>query len=76
MRLEIHHWTPHHNMLIFSWFYYCEENNIEFIININNKISWNAVVLYINNETYYCDYSDSFLFLDDHKKYNYLEVII
>ena len=71
MRLEIHHWTPHHNMFIYSWFYYCEENNIEFIIKINDKVSWDALVLYMNSETYYFDYSDSPLFLDNPRNHNY-----
>lgn len=71
MRLEIHHWTPHHNMLIFSCFYYCEENNIEFGIQINPKISWNAAILVFHNETFYFDYSDDTLFLDDPKKYDF-----
>lgn len=71
MRLEVHHWSPHHNMLVFSYLYYCEANNIEFDIEINPKISWNGAVLYFNNETFYCDYSDDTVFLDDPKKYNY-----
>lgn len=71
MRLEIHHWTPHHNMIIFSCFYFCEENNIEFDIQINSKISWNGAILYVNNETFYFDYSDDTQFLDDTKKYDF-----
>ena len=71
MRLEIHHWTPHHNMIIFSCLYYCEENNIEFNIQINEKVSWNAAILYLNEETYYFDYSDSTLFIDNPAKYSY-----
>lgn len=71
MRLDIHHWTPHHNMIIFSCLYYCEENNIEFNIRINTNISWNGVALYFKNETYYFDYSDDTLFLEDPTKVNY-----
>jgi hypothetical protein len=71
MRLEIHHWTPHLNMIVFSFMYYCETNNFEFDIQINSKISWNGAILYLNNETYYFDYSDDTVFIDDPKKYNY-----
>lgn len=71
MRLEIHHWTPHHNMIIFSCLYFCETNDIEFEIQINTNVSWNAVVLYFNDILYYLDYSDDSLFLDNPKNYNY-----
>lgn len=71
MRLEIHHWTSHHNMIIFSYLYFCEENNIEFDIQINSKISWTGAILYVNNETFYFDYSDDNQFLDDPKKYDF-----
>jgi len=71
MRLEIHHWTPHHNMIVFSYSFFCEENNIEFDIQMNPKISWNGAILYFNNETYYLDYSDDTKFLDNPEKYNY-----
>jgi hypothetical protein len=71
MRLEIHHWTPHHNMLIFSCFYFSEEYNVEFNIQISPKVSWNGAILYFNSETFYFDYSDDVLFLDDPKKYDY-----
>ncbi|TRX24103.1 hypothetical protein FNW25_12450 [Flavobacterium franklandianum] len=71
MRLEIHHWTPHHNMIVFSYLFFCEENNIEFDIRMNSKISWTGAILYFNNETYYLDYSDDTKFLDNPENYNY-----
>lgn len=71
MRLEIHHWNPHHNMIIFSCFYYCEEHNIEFDIHFNSNMSWNGAVLYFNKETFYLDYSDDTFFLEDTEKYNF-----
>ncbi len=71
MRLEIHHWTPHHNMIVFSCFYFCEGNNIEFDIQMNPKVSWNGAILYFDNKTFYLDYSDDTLFLDNPKKYDY-----
>ena len=71
MRLEIFHWTPHQNMLIYSYLYFCEENNIEFNVRINPKISWNGAVLFFNNKTFYFDYSDDAVFLDNPKRYNF-----
>ena len=71
MRLEIHHWSSHHNMIVFSYLYFCEVNNIEFDIQINPNISYNGVILYYNNKTIYLDYSDDTLFVDDPIKYNY-----
>lgn len=71
MRLELHHWTPHHNMIIFSCMYFCDENNIEFNIQMNPKVSWNGAILYFKSETYYFDYSDDTLFLDEPIKYKY-----
>jgi hypothetical protein len=71
MRLEIPYWTPHHNMLIFSYLYFCEENKIEVEIQVNPKIGSNGAILYVNNETLYFDYSDNTAFLEDPKKYNY-----
>lgn len=71
MRLEIPYWSPHHNILVFSYFYFCEENKMEFEIQVNPKIAANGAILYINNETCYFDYSDNTLFIEDPKKYTY-----
>lgn len=71
MRLEIHHWIPHHNMIVFSCLYFCEENNIAFDIQINPKMSWNGVVLHFNEVAYYLDYSDDVLFLENPGDYDY-----
>lgn len=71
MKLELHHWTPHLNMIVFSCLYFCEKNNFEFDLQINPKLSWNGALLYFKNETYYFDYSDDTLFIDDPKKYNF-----
>lgn len=71
MRLEIHHWTPHHNMIVFSCLYFCEENNIVFDIQINPKMSWNGALLHFNAKTYYLDYSDNPQFLEDPSDYDY-----
>lgn len=71
MRLEIHHWTPHHNMIVFSYLCFCEHNNIEFDIQINPTISWNGAILFFYDESFYLDYSDDILFLDDPKKYDH-----
>lgn len=70
MRLEIHHWIPHHNMIVFSCLYFCEENNIAFDIQINPKMSWNGAVLHFNAKRYYLDYSDDALFLENPGNYD------
>ena len=46
MKLVIPYWTPHHNMLIFSYLYFCEENQLEFKIEVDSKISVNGAVLH------------------------------
>jgi hypothetical protein len=51
--------------------YFCEENNIEFDLQINPNISWNGAILYFNNKIFYLDYSDDSLFLEDPNKYDY-----
>lgn len=71
MRLEFHHWTPHHNMIVFSSLYFCEENDIKFDVQINPKISWNGAILYFSNKTFYFDYSDDIQFIDDPQKYDF-----
>lgn len=71
MRLEIPYWSPHHNMLVFSYFFFCEENKIESEIYINKMISANGAVLYINNETFYFDYSDNTVFIENPLNYNH-----
>lgn len=71
MKLIIPRLTPHHNMLIFSFFHFCEENNIKFEIKLDAKVSLNGGILEVNNRTIYFDYSDSPIFSDSPKKYNY-----
>jgi hypothetical protein len=36
MRLEIHHLTPHDNMIVFSCLYFCEANNIDYLVQVGN----------------------------------------
>jgi hypothetical protein len=71
MKLVIPYWTPHHNMLIFSYLYFCEENQLEFKIEVDSKISANGAVLHLNTKTLFFDYSDSSEFIDNPKKYNF-----
>nr|WP_315209206.1 hypothetical protein [uncultured Flavobacterium sp.] len=71
MTLIIRYWNPHCNMLIFSYLYYCEINNIEFKINFDPAISPNCALIYDDNQTIFFDYSDNYLFIDLPTKYTY-----
>ena len=71
MKLIIPRLTPHHNMLIFSFFHYCEENKIIFDLKFDTKVSLSGGVLEVNNKIIYFDYSDSPVFADNPYKYNY-----
>lgn len=71
MTLAIRYWNPHHNMLIFSHLYYCEENNIDFKITFDSTISPNGALIYYEDKTLFFDYSDNYLFIDLPSKYTY-----
>jgi hypothetical protein len=71
MKLIIPRLTPFHNMLIFSFFHYCEENKIIFNLKFDTKVSLNGGILEVNNKTIYFDYSDSPVFSDNPVKFNY-----
>ncbi|MGZ9675128.1 hypothetical protein [Flavobacterium sp. GNP001] len=70
-RLQIHHWTPHQNMLIYSWFYYCKSNSCDFYLEINEKLPWDAAILFLNEKTIYFDYSDSPSFNLDPEQFDF-----
>lgn len=71
MKLTITCLTPHHNMLIFSFFHYCEENRIKFDLQFDPKCSYNGGILEVKGQTIFFDYSDSPVFADEPQKYNY-----
>jgi len=71
MKLEIPKWTSHHNMLIYSVMYHCEEQNLDFDIVFNNKVVTGGAVLHINGRKIFFDYSDNILFIDNPDKYNF-----
>ena len=71
MKLTITCLTPHHNMLIFSFFHYCEENRIKFDLQFDQKCSYNGGILEVKGQTIFFDYSDSPVFADEPQKYNY-----
>jgi hypothetical protein len=71
MRLEIPYWTSHHNMLVFSLLYFCEERKIKFNIAVNSKISINGACLYFNDKIIFFDYSDNTLFIDNPESYDF-----
>ncbi|MEO8534401.1 MAG: hypothetical protein ABI441_11645 [Flavobacterium sp.] len=71
MKLELPYWSSHHNMIIYSLLYYCEENNEIFDISFNTKIATGGAILHINDKTIFLDYSDNILFIDNPKKYDF-----
>ena len=58
-------------MLVFSFFHYCEENKIKFDLQFDSKCPHQGGILEVNSQTIFFDYSDSPLFADEPKKYNY-----
>ena len=71
MKLTIPFLTPPLNMLIFSFFYYCEENKINFDIQFYPKVSVNGGILEVDGKTIFFDYADSPFFADESQKYTY-----
>lgn len=70
-KLELPYWTSHHNMIIYSLLYYCDENGYDFDIVFNNKLAANGAILYLRNKTFFFDYSDNVFFIDEPTRYNY-----
>lgn len=71
MKLELPYWTSHHNMILYSLLYYCEENNQVFDVSFNAEISTGGAILHNNNQTIFLDYSDNSVFIDNPKKYDF-----
>lgn len=71
MKLELPSWTSHHNMLIYSVLFYCEENNLDFSIVLNNKIVSGGAILHIKGKIIFFDYSDNSIFIDNPEKYDF-----
>ncbi|WP_281633865.1 hypothetical protein [Flavobacterium luteolum] len=71
IKLELPYWTSHHNMIIYSLLFYCDENEHDFEIVFNKKLPSNGAILYFKNETFFFDYSDNVVFIDEPIRYNY-----
>lgn len=71
MKLELPNWTSHHNMLIYSVLFYCEENDLDFKIVFNNKIVAGGAILHANGKEIFFDYSDNNQFINDPAKYDF-----
>lgn len=72
MKLELPSWTSHHNLLIYSFFFYCDENDIVFNIVFNNKLAKSGGILHLKeNKKVFFDYSDDAHFIDDPKCYDF-----
>ena len=71
MRLEIPYWSSHHNMLLYSLFYYCEGNKIEFELYFNTTLPVNGALLYFKNISVFFDFSDDTIFIGDPKLFQF-----
>lgn len=64
MKLEINSWTHHLNHIVYSFFYFCKKHNTEINISCNKNIINSGAILYIDNKTFFFDYSDDTKFMD------------
>ncbi|MCD0471101.1 glycosyltransferase [Flavobacterium sp. JAS] len=71
MKLELPCWTSHHNMLIYSLLFHCNENDENFDIAFNCKIAVAGAILYVNKYKIFFDYSDNIVFIDNPKQYDF-----
>lgn len=71
IKLELSVWTHHLTHLLYSCFYYCEKNKLDFEILYNNDVKYNAAVLTVNNKDVFFDYSDDIKFIDNPDSYNF-----
>ncbi len=71
IKLELSCWTSHHNMLIYSLLFYCNENNKDLDVVFNRKLAVVGAVLYVNNKKLFFDYSDDIAFIDNPKQYDF-----
>jgi hypothetical protein len=58
-------------MLVFSFYYYCEENNIKFDLHFDPKVPYTGCILEVNDKKIFFDYQDNPVFEDDPQKYSY-----
>lgn len=65
------HWIHHNNQLIYSYFYYCLNENIKIDIEINKSITYNGAIIYYENKKIFFDYSDDSKFIDEPSRYDY-----
>lgn len=71
IKLELSVWTHHLTHLLYSFFYYCEKNRLDFEILYNNDVKHNAAILTVDNKDIYFDYSDDIKFIDNPNNYNF-----
>lgn len=71
MRLEIPFWTSHHNMLVYSILYFCEQDKIEFDFYFNTKLPPNGALIIFNDKRLFFDYSDDSVFIANPQSYDF-----
>lgn len=71
IKLEIPHWSSHHNMIIYSLLYYSYENQEHLTVLFNKALRANGAVLYKENKTIFFDFSDDIILIDNPNNYDY-----
>lgn len=71
MKLELSIWTHHLNQLIYSYFYFCEEEKIKVDISRNENVKYDGAILYVDGKKIFFDYSDGPKFIDSADLYDY-----
>ncbi|WP_264553475.1 hypothetical protein [Flavobacterium sp. N2038] len=72
MKLELPCWTSHHNLLLYSFLFFCYENDFAFNVVFNNRLATGGGIIYLDDDkTIFLDYSDDIKFIDDPKRYSF-----
>ncbi len=58
IKLEISYWTHHINQLIYSYFYFCQKNDIKFKLVYNSEVRYNGAILHYLEKKAFLDYED------------------
>jgi hypothetical protein len=67
--IYLNNWSSHHNMFLYSAFYYFSNKQMKFIIRTDNTLPSCGIVMRYNNDKYFFDYSDSPEFIANPQQY-------
>lgn len=71
MQLILSTWTHHLNHLIYSYFYFCKNENIAVNIIHDKNVVHNGAILMVDGKSIFFDYSDDSVFIDKVEKFDY-----